>query len=98
MKNREVLKVRIRADLSLDYDVVNVRLCVGDEVEWITEGGPVTITFDDGKSPFAECSFITVAGQPARSGKPVGEPGPYEYCIYSESLAQSADPGVNVKP
>jgi hypothetical protein len=98
MKNREVLKVRIRADLSLDYEVVNVRLCTGDEVEWVTEGGPVTISFEEGNSPFEECSFVTVADKPAYSGKAVGEPGPYEYTIYSESLAQSADPGVNVKP
>ena len=94
---KEVLKVRIRTDLSLDYDVVNVRLSVGDEVEWVTEGGPVTISFD-GESPFTERSFVTVAGKPARSGKPVGNPGPYEYCIHSELLSKSADPGVNVKP
>lgn len=94
---KEVLKVRIRPDLSLDYDVVNVRLSVGDEVEWVTEGGPVTISFDQG-SPFAESSFVTVEGNPARSGKAVGDLGPYEYCIHSDLLAQSADPGVNVKP
>jgi hypothetical protein len=93
----EVLKVRIRTDLSLDYDVVNVRLSVGDQVEWVTEGGPVTISFE-GRSPFTEFSFVTKAGKPALSGKPVGDPGPYEYCIHSELLSKSADPGVNVKP
>ncbi|HYM06962.1 MAG TPA: hypothetical protein VEU11_10415 [Terriglobales bacterium] len=93
----EVLKVRIRTDLTLDYDVVNVRLSVGDEVEWVTEGGPITISFD-GEGPFTKNSFVTIAGKPARSGKPVGKDGYYEYCIYSELASKSADPGVNVKP
>jgi hypothetical protein len=98
MKTREVLKVKIREDLSIDFEVVNVRLSAGDEIEWYTEGGPVSISFDEGSHPFAECSFVTTAGKPARSGPPVGGIGSYEYYIRSESLAQSADPGVNVKP
>jgi plastocyanin len=94
----EVLSVKIREDLSIDFEVVNVRLSAGDEIEWTTTGGPVTINFDDDNHPFADCSFITTKERPARSGPPVGGIGSYEYYIRSESLAQSADPGVNIKP
>jgi len=52
---KEILKVRIREDLTLDYDVVNVRFAAKDEIEWHTEGGPVIIEFNDKTHPFAEC-------------------------------------------
>ena len=95
---KEILKVRIREDLSLDYDVVNVRLAAKDEIEWHTEGGPVIIEFDQEKHPFAESSFEATADNPARSGPPVGGVGPYQYEVRSEYMAKSADPGVNIKP
>jgi hypothetical protein len=94
----EVLRVKIREDLSIDFEVVNVRLSAGDEIEWQTSGGPIVISFDDDNHPFADRSFTATADKPARSGPPVGGIGYYEYYIRSVSLAKSADPGVNIKP
>ena len=95
---KEILKVRIREDLTLDYDVVNVRFAAKDEIEWHTEGGPVIIECNDKTHPFAECLFETTVDKPARSGPPVGGVGPYEYWVRSKYMAKSADPGVNIKP
>jgi hypothetical protein len=95
---KEILKVRVRADLTIDYERVNVRRGAMDEIEWHTEGEPVIIDFDPDNKPFEKHSFEVTCDSPARSGPAVGGVGDYDYYVRSISLAQSADPGVNVKP
>jgi hypothetical protein len=97
-ENKDVLKVRVRKDLTLDYDVVNVRLSVGDEIEWYADEGEIIIDFDRTTHPFRDSCFRVVAGKPVRSGPPVGGVGYYEYYVRSEAMQMSADPGVSVKP
>jgi len=95
---KEILKVRIRKDLTVDYEVANVRFSAGDEVEWHTEGGSITIDFDPNNHPFKDHSFKVEPGKPTRSGVPHGGVGYYDYYIRSEAMQMSADPGVNVQP
>jgi len=94
---KEVLKVRVRRDLTVDNEIVNVRRTNKDEIEWHTEEVPIRISFDPDASPFEKSIFDVVPGQPVRSGPAVGGVGDYNYYINSEALAMSADPGVSVR-
>jgi hypothetical protein len=97
-QRKDVLKVHIRRDLTVDNEVVNVRRSTGDEIEWRTDELPVTIDFGS-NSPFADNCFDVVPGQATRSGSVVNpEIRDYGYSINSKALAMSADPGVSVKP
>jgi hypothetical protein len=99
----ETLKVRLRDNCDPDYDWVNLRKKLGDQIRWVSLGKEFTIHFDD--TPFADKhgnekhDFVVPAGGSVDSGPPVfGQPDEdYEYTIGRPALAMSADPGLSVK-
>ena len=99
----ETLKVRLRDNCNPDYEWVNLRKKIGDQIRWVSLGKEFTIHFDD--TPFvddqgnAKYDFLVTAGGSVDSGPPVlGEPGQdYEYTVIRQTLAMSADPGLSVK-
>ena len=99
----EILKVRLRDNCDPDYDWVNLRKKIGDQIRWVSLGKAFTIHFDD--TPFADkhgnkqYDFPVPAGGSVDSGPPVfAEPGEdFEYTVNRKALAMSADPGLSVK-
>jgi hypothetical protein len=99
----ETLKVRLRDNCEPDYDWVNLRKKVGDQIRWVSLGKEFTIHFE--ATPFADehgnaqHDFPVPANGSVDSGPPVlGKPGEeFEYTVVCEALAMSADPGLSVK-
>jgi hypothetical protein len=93
-----ILPVHIRPGCEVDNEVVNLRRCVGDQIEWISEGGDFKITFTN--SPFPDDTFHV----PDKGSKKSGAVLPnapikyFDYTVHNVALAKSADPGANVKP
>jgi hypothetical protein len=92
------LPVHIHDDCDVDYEVVNVRVTAGEEVEWHSDGPAFAIDFES--SPFQQAHFDVPAGGCISSG-PVKDGAPYaryHYTIQSKvDLAMSADPDVDVR-
>lgn len=92
------LPVHIHDDCDVDYEVVNVRVSAGEEVEWHSDGPAFAIDFES--SPFKDAHFDVPAGGSISSG-PVKDAAPfarYHYTIQSKvNLAMSADPDVDVR-
>ena len=92
------LAVHIHDECDVDYEVVNVRVSAGEQVEWHSDGSAFSIDFDS--SPFEQNHFEVPAGGCISSG-PVRDGTPYacyHYTISSKAdLAMTADPDVNIK-
>ena len=98
MKEGTKLPVRIYDKCDVDYEVVNIRVSEGEEVEWHSTGSAFSIDFDS--SPFEDDHFDVPAGGCVSSGPvKVGMPyARYHYTIQSKAnLAMSADPDVDVR-
>jgi hypothetical protein len=98
MREGARLPVHIHDECDVDYEVVNVRVSAGEQVEWHSDGPAFTIEFDS--SPFEQCHYEVppggcVSSGPVRDGAPYAS---YHYTIRSKvDLAMSADPDVNIK-
>jgi hypothetical protein len=91
------LPVHIRQNCEVDYEGVNVRKLLRDEIVWHSDGDEFTVQFPI--SPFDQATFVVPAGGSISSG-PVRADAPvtcYCYNITNVALAMSADPDVNVK-
>jgi hypothetical protein len=92
------LPVHIHDECDVDYEVVNLRVSAGEEVEWHSDGAAFTIDFDS--SPFQQAHFEVPAGGCISSGQVRSDAAyaSYHYTIQSTAdLAMSADPDVNIK-
>jgi hypothetical protein len=98
MREGPKLQVNIHENCEVDYEVVNVRKSVGEQVEWHSDGEGFTIEFES--SPFSHRVFEVPARGCVSSG-PVKEDAPYaryHYTIRSRAnMAMSADPDVDVR-
>jgi hypothetical protein len=94
------LPVHIRPDGGVDNEIVNVSKSDTDEVVWHAEDHDFTIYFAN--SPFVDDTFQvpkdgSVSSGPVRPGVDPSDQV-YQYDISSVSMAQSADPGIVIKP
>ena len=98
MKQGAKLPVHIYDKCDVDYEVVNIRVSAGEEVEWHSTGPAFSIDFES--SPFKSGHFDVPAGGCISSG-PVKDGMPfacYHYTIQSKAnKAMSADPDVDVR-
>lgn len=98
MKEGARLPVHIYDKCDVDYEVVNVRVSQGEEVEWHSTGPAFEVDFES--SPFNDDHFDVPAGGwissgPVKAGVPYAR---YHYTIRSKAnLAMSADPDVDVR-
>jgi hypothetical protein len=100
----DTLKVHLRNNCDTDYEWVNLRKQVGDQIRWISKGPEFTIHFSK-VTPFADgqgnkkFDFIVPAKGHVDSGQPIfGQPGEdYEYTVERVALAMSADPGISIR-
>jgi len=92
------LPVRIYEKCDVDYEVVNIRVSEGEQVEWRSTGQAFSIDFES--SPFQDDHFDVPAGGCIGSG-PVKTGTPYacyHYTIQSRTdPSMKADPDVNIK-
>jgi hypothetical protein len=95
---RQRLPVHLRKNAEVDNELVNLRVCMEEEIEWISSGEAFTIEFPI--SPFEERTFDIPAGGSACSGqvRPNAPHTQYLYNVRNVAMAMSADPGVNIKP
>jgi hypothetical protein len=99
----ETLRVHLRDNCEPDYEWVNLRKKIGDQIRWVSRSEQFTIHFED--TPFADkqgnkkYNFVVPAGGHVDSGPPVfgDKEQDYEYTISCAALAMSADPGLSVK-
>ena len=95
---RPKLPVHIHKNAEVDNEVVNLRMCMGEEIEWFSDGDEFTVEFPI--TPFEKKTFVVPPGESVGSG-PVRADAPittYFYNVRNVALAMSADPGVNIKP
>lgn len=79
---------------NVDADRVTVNRYKGDEVEWVSSGGPATILFDS--SPFGHKVFNVPAGGAVFSGPVTAPKGEYKYTV--KGARGENDPVVVVDP
>ena len=95
---RPKLPVHIRKNAEVDNEVVNLRMCMGEEIEWHSDDDEFAVEFPI--SPFERRVFVVPPGGCISSG-PIRPDAPitkYFYNVRNVALAMSADPGVNIKP
>jgi hypothetical protein len=94
---RPKLPVHIHNNADVDNEIVNLRMSMGEELEWHSDGDEFTVEFPI--TPFAQSSFVVPPGGSVGSG-PIRPDAPitrYFYNVTNVALAMSADPGVDIK-
>ncbi len=95
---RPKFPVHIRKNADVDNEIVNLRMCMGEEIEWFSDSDEFTVVFPI--TPFNQKTFVVPPGGSVPSG-PILADAPitqYLYNVRNVALAMSADPGVNIKP
>jgi len=96
-ERRPKLPVHIRKNSEVDNEIVNLRMCMGEEIEWFSDGDEFVVEFPI--TPFEQKTFVVPTGGSVGSGpiRPDAAITKYFYNVRNVALAMSADPGVNIK-
>ena len=95
---RPKLPVHIRKNAEVDNEVVSLRMCMGEEIVWHSDGDEFTVEFPI--TPFKDKTFVVPPGGSVGSGPIRADAAitTYFYNVTNVAMAMSADPGVNIKP
>ncbi len=95
---RPRLPVHIHKNAEVDNEIVNLRMCMGEEIVWYSDGDEFTVEFPI--TPFQEKTFVVPPGGSVGSGpiRPDAAVTKYFYNVTNVALAMSADPGVDIRP